>query len=159
MHVFHCCCRFKSAFEPNNNTVSDKRLSPSPNTQRKVNQTQPINQPQPDIKPAAGTVSNSPFSKITQNKTAGRISPIRITAESKEEKPPPKFTSIFQAPVVASTKNNSASTTTTVHKPKLLNIKAPTPYVAPSNGQKSSEGDKNKLSIDPDIRYMLHDLA
>lgn len=104
------CYRFKAAFEANNNTI-DKPLSTISTTQYKS-----------DNKYGTGN------SKRT---TPQSISPIRVSPDRGDDKPPPKFTSVFL-------------TQTTVHvnenKPKRLEIKSvtPSPYSPPTTA--SSDG-------------------
>ena len=140
-------CRFKAAFETNNNTITTKSLSPSPNTQRKVNLPNQHTNIQSDIKPVpAGTVSNNPFTKMA----SGRISPIKISPsqEKKTEKPPPAFISIFQPP---NANQNASSSTSSNKKPRKLEIKTATPYVNPAAACGAGSGTGSKTTSSSDV--------
>ena len=145
-----CICRFKAAFETNNNTITTKSLSPSPNTQRKVNLPNQHTNIQSDIKPVpVGTVSNNPFTKMA----SGRISPIKISPsqEKKTEKPPPAFISIFQPP---NANQNASSSTSSNKKPRKLEIKTATPYVNPAAaGGTGSKTTSSSDVVDSTIRW------
>lgn len=144
--------RFKATFEQNNNSITAKSLSPSPNTKRKAHTSPQQN----EVRPAPGSVSNNLFNK--KKATGGRISPIKISPdqERKTEKPPPSFTSIFQQPTSASFSSVSAGG----NKPRKLEIKTATPYVNPAATAAATgvTGSKSAPDIDTKIRYVQNAL-